>query len=98
MSRVLFFVIVLFLVWRVLLALGRRAARRSPGADGYSRFSPDRRRARRQVAEESREELVACTVCGTYVPARRALPAGDGKFVCSTACRERARSRSHADG
>ena len=98
MTRFLFFVVVLFLLWRVLLALGRRAARRSPGADSYSRFSPERRRARRQVAEDAREELVACTVCGTYVPTRRALPAGDGDVVCSAACRERARSRSHAGG
>lgn len=84
MSRVVFVVLVLFVLWRLLSSFGRRVARQGHGADSFSRFSPQER-ARRRAAPP--EPLVSCGVCGTYIPAGRALPAVGGTLVCSDACR-----------
>jgi hypothetical protein len=84
---------VLFLVWRVLASLTRRRQDSSwAGAEDFSRFSA-RRRDRRQRfrtepgPEQPPEELVACSVCGTMVPMRRALPSSTGEHYCSERCR-----------
>ena len=75
MQRILLVVIVLLVVWRILASIGRRLSEKAPGADSFSRFSPEARRRRRQAGGDERtmEELVECTVCGTFVPAGRAL-------------------------
>ena len=91
LQRILLIVAILFLIWRVLSAWGKRLVRDAPGADSYSRFSGFKRSQRRRwhsEADSEPEELVACARCGTYVPARRALAVGDGLRFCSQECRD----------
>jgi hypothetical protein len=93
MQRILLVVAVLLLVWRVLAAIGKRLVTRVPGADSFSRYAPEARRRRRQWSGRANgqlEELVECAVCGTFVPAGRALGGADGRSFCSRDCRERA--------
>jgi hypothetical protein len=93
LQRVLVLVLLLYVVWRVVTAWGRRLRRESAGAESYSRFSSYRQRQRRREAAaqiRKPEELVECAQCGTYVPIRRVLTAGDGASYCSERCRERA--------
>jgi hypothetical protein len=102
LHRILIGVGVLLVVWRLLAARGRRLDRDSPGADSYSRFSPRKRRRRQDWASSGGaggpERLVACSVCGTYVPARRALTSESGGPFCGPACREAAVAASgHGD-
>jgi hypothetical protein len=89
LQRILIVVMVLFVVWRLLAAWGRRMRGAQPGADSYSRFNPQQRRQRRDQFREPPESLVACDVCGTMIPSGRALSAGDGATVCGPACRSR---------
>lgn len=92
MQRILILVVLLLVVWRVLAAIGRRQAERAPGADSFSRFSPEarRRRQRPESGPARVEELVECSACGTFVPAGRALSDGSSRAFCSPECRERA--------
>ena len=96
MQRILLVVIVLLVVWRILASIGRRLSEKAPGADSFSRFSPEARRRRRQAGSDARtmEELVECVVCGTFVPAGRALTNGDSRVFCSADCRHKARVSS----
>ena len=92
MQRILLVVVVLLVAWRILAAIGRRLSEKSPGADSFSRFSPDARRRRRQWSGDRRksvEELVECASCGTFVPTGRALSSGSNKVFCSEFCRQR---------
>lgn len=91
MQRILIVVIVLLVVWRILASIGRRLSETAPGADSFSRFSPEARRRRRQAGGDAQtmEELVECTVCGTFVPAGRALSDGDSRVFCGEDCRHR---------
>ncbi len=92
MQRILLVVVVLLVAWRILAAIGRRLSEKSPGADSFSRFSPEARRRRKQWSGnrgEPVEELVECTSCGTFVPAGRALSNGSSKVFCSEFCRQR---------
>jgi hypothetical protein len=93
LQRILLVVLVLFVVWRILALFGRRTAREGHGADSYSRFSPTKRRRRREMSTRessgSPEELVACSRCGTHVPVRRALTADGGRVYCGETCRDR---------
>lgn len=88
LQRILLAILVLYVVWRLVTAWGRRLAHRSPGADSYSRFRPDKRRQRTDVRAAEPEQLVPCARCGTYVPARRALTAGGSEVFCSPECRD----------
>jgi hypothetical protein len=89
MQRILLVIIVLLVVWRILAAIGRRLSEKAPGADSFSRFSPEARRRRRQWTGSGPgvEELVECGVCGTFVPVGRALSDGDSRVFCSEDCR-----------
>jgi len=100
MQRILLVVVVLLVVWRVLSAIGRRQVGMAPGADSFSRYSPEARRRRRQAsgAQGGAEELVECPVCGTFIPAGRALPSGDGSHFCSETCRRAGADGLHDDG
>ncbi|MBW2522744.1 MAG: hypothetical protein JRI23_01150 [Deltaproteobacteria bacterium] len=93
LQRILLVVLVLLVVWRLLAAFGRRISRTGHGADSYSRFSPYRRRRRREWTEGRSkgrpDELVACQRCGTYVPSQRALVSGSGAVFCGPDCRDR---------
>jgi len=93
LQRILLLVLALFVVWRLLVALGRRVGRSGHGADSFSRFSAERRRRRQEWEARRRDdrpdELVACSRCGTYVPSRRALSSGSGAVYCSPSCRDR---------
>ena len=96
LQKILFVVIVLFVVWRLLSARGRRLGTDAPGADSFSRFSPIKRRRRREWAQENNgvpERLVACDECGTFVPAERALAHESGAVYCGPNCRERGESK-----
>jgi hypothetical protein len=91
MQRIVFLVFALFLVWRVLAALGKRRSAGGLGADSYSRFSPRQRRRRldldREEEQRPPEELCECQQCGTYVPRGRALPGDGGGVFCTPNCR-----------
>ena len=91
MQRILLVVIALLVVWRILVTIGRRLSEKAPGADSFSRFSPEARRRRRQWAgnEPGVEELVECFACGTFVPVGRALSDGESRVFCSEDCRHR---------
>lgn len=88
LQRILLIIVVLYALWRVVTAWGRRLGRDSPGADSYSRFHPDKRRQRTRDRQAEPEKLVACSRCGTYVPAQRALTAGGDRVFCSPECRD----------
>ena len=93
MQRILIVVVVLLVVWRILASIGRRLSERAPGADSFSRFSPEARRRRKQRTDASQggvEELVECSFCGTFVPAGRALTPGDREAFCSEECQRQA--------
>ena len=93
MQRILIVVVVLLVIWRILASIGRRLSEKAPGADSFSRFSPEARRRRQQGWQgeaDQVEELVECISCGTFVPAGRALSDGDTRIFCSEDCRPRA--------
>lgn len=89
--RIVFIVLALFVVWRVLSALGKRMVSGGLGADSYSRFSPRERGRRRDLDHDrssgSPEELVGCAQCGTYVPRGRTLAGESGGAFCGPSCR-----------
>lgn len=91
MPRIVFIVLALFVMWRVLSALGKRRVSDGFGADSFSRFSPRERGRRRSVdhdrSVESPEELIRCAQCGTYVPRGRVLPDESGGAFCGPPCR-----------
>jgi hypothetical protein len=90
LQRVLLIVLVLYALWRIVTAWGRRLRRDGPGAESYSRFNPSERRKRSGAPSGESlapEELVACSHCGTYVPARRTLTEGGGTVFCGDECR-----------
>jgi hypothetical protein len=100
LSRILFVVVVLLVVWRLLAAWTARSRRSGLGADSYSRYSPNQRKRRREWARQSREtgpeKLVACSYCGTLVPAGKVLGSGDDAVYCQDSCRERAAAADHS--
>ena len=101
MQRILIIVVLLLIAWRVLAAFGRRLADQAPGADSFSRFSPEARRRRRQWPQGEQgavDELVECSVCGTFVPAARALSDGSSRVFCSQSCRDQVGAGSQDAG
>lgn len=98
MQRMLVIVVVLLVAWRVLAALGRRLNERAPGADSFSRYSPEARRRRSQYSDRQKaaEDLVECSVCGVFVPSRRALTSGDDRVFCGEICQHRATTETGA--
>jgi hypothetical protein len=100
MQRILLIVVVLLVVWRLLAAIGRRLSVKAPGADSFSRFSPEARRRRKQWTgggQPSVEELVECAACGTFLPTGRALSDGSSRVFCSQECRQTASAGSEHD-
>ncbi|RLE17853.1 MAG: hypothetical protein DRJ65_22190 [Acidobacteria bacterium] len=88
MQRIIIIVAVLYLLWRVLAAMGRRTVASGKGAEDFSRFNA-RSRDRRRVAKERQAtnvELMACAHCGTFVPFDRALKSSEGVVCCSREC------------
>ena len=88
MQRIVVIVAVLYVLWRVLTALGRRVSAAGKGSEDFSRFSV-RSRDRRKEAKQRQTanvELIACANCGTFVPGDRALTAGKGVVCCSPQC------------
>ena len=101
MQRIVIVVIVLLVVWRILAGIGKRLAQRAPGADSFSRFSPEARRRRKRWADDHgrrSDELVECSACGIFFPAREALTADGDQVVCSEACRSKLAEASHRVG
>ena len=100
MQRILIIIIVLLVVWRILASIGRRLSEKAPGADSFSRFSPEARRRRKQWSENETgtvEELVECTMCGTFIPVGRALADGRSRVFCSEECRQSERVAAEHD-
>ena len=99
MQKILLIVVVLLVVWRILASIGKRLSEQAPGADSFSRFSPEARRRRRQAGGDARtmEELVECIACGTFIPIGRALTDGDSRVFCSDDCRQRVCASSEHD-
>lgn len=88
MQRIIIIVAVLYVLWRVLGAMGRRTAASGRGAEDFSRFnvrSKDRRRAAKE-RQAANVELIACARCQTLVPADRALSLSSGVVCCSRQC------------
>ncbi len=88
MQRIIIIVALLYVLWRVLAALGRRTAASGKGAEDFSRFnarSRDRRRAAKERQAEN-VELIACAHCGTFIPSDRALKSGVGAVCCGRRC------------
>jgi len=88
MQRIVIIVAVLYLLWRVLAAMGRRTVESGKGAEDFSRFnarSRDRRRAAKE-RQAANVELIACSHCGTFVPSDRALKSSIGAVCCSPEC------------
>jgi hypothetical protein len=102
MSRIVLFVLALFVIWRVLASLGKRAASAGHGADSFSRFSPRRRRRRlderRTPSGGVAEELLPCSTCGTFVPSGRAVIDDRNGVFCSEHCREQLRGGGSREG
>jgi hypothetical protein len=94
MQRIAIVICVLFIVWRVLSAYGKRLRREGAGADDFSRFSARRRdRLRRMRSMEKERTLIACSVCGTYVPMDRVVNGEEGQVFCGEECRLRSLAR-----
>jgi hypothetical protein len=90
--RILFIVTVLYVIWRVLHAWGRKIVRGSRGAEDFSRFSARRRAAGRgdgKPVPTPGDELVECACCGTFVPRARLVKGDDGRLYCSQECNAR---------
>ena len=88
MQRIIIIVAVLYLLWRVLAAMGRRTVESGKGAEDFSRFNA-RSRDRRRAAKERKAanvELIACQHCGTFVPSDRALKSSEDVVCCSQKC------------
>jgi hypothetical protein len=101
MPRIVLVVLALFLVWRILSAIGKRASSSKFGADSFSRFAPRQRRRRmderRERTGQGPEELLLCESCGTYVPSGRSITDGGGSVFCSETCRTSAAGRGSDD-
>ncbi len=85
MRRLLIFVIVLYIVWRLLGIVGRRLR----GEDARERVA--RRSARGSGPDGTSNEvrrLVACARCGTLVPEDRAVRGPGGELFCKRSCLE----------
>jgi len=88
-QRIAVIVLVLFVLWRVLTAVGKRLMKDSAGAEDFSKFSArrrDRRNRFRPSGGPGNDELVECAGCASWVPASRVSRANDGSAYCSEAC------------
>ena len=74
LQKLLFTILVIAIVWYGFKMIARIQERRSEG-DAASRRAPSRRRRSGGAAAEA-EEMVACALCGTFVPARNARSCG----------------------
>jgi hypothetical protein len=84
LQRILILVAALFLLWRAVVGWGRLKRKSQPGADAFSRYSWHRRDRQRRADPEP-EQLIECEVCGTLVPASRALT-HHARVCCSSEC------------
>lgn len=76
LQKLLFTILVIVIVWYGFKMIARIQERRSEG-DAASRRAPSRRRRRRSGdAPVEAEEMVACALCGTFVPTRNARSCG----------------------
>lgn len=101
MPRIVFFVLALFVLWRLLSAIGKRGSSTGLGADSYSRYHPRQRRRRVGLDDtptpDHPEELFRCVQCGTYVPDGRVLTGEGDDVFCSESCRHEHRAEGHSD-
>lgn len=77
LQKLLFTILVIAIVWYGFKMIARIQERRSEG-DAATRRPPSRGRRRRRGggAPVEAEEMVACELCGTFVPARNARSCG----------------------
>lgn len=85
MPRLLFFVLLAFLVWLGVRWLGGLRKPDPRDAAGSARAGP---RPKPEI-----EAMYPCAWCGAHVPAGEALALPDGRKYCSAAHREAARDR-----
>jgi hypothetical protein len=101
MSRIVLIVLALFVVWRLLSAVGRKNASSGLGADSYSRFNPRQRRRRLDLEDVQRqvapEELSQCARCGVFVPQGRAVRGEGSDVFCSQECRDENRNERRVE-
>jgi hypothetical protein len=78
MTRILGLALLLYILW---MAVGNFMQKlKAVTSSGALRPEPPARPA-------VTETLLPCAVCGTHVPASRALPGGEQEVFCSEACR-----------
>ncbi len=98
MQRILIVVVVLLVVWRLLAAIGRRLATKAPGADSFSRFSPEARRRRKQWTGGGQPPLKSSSnvshAAPSYRPAGRFRTDSVGSIVLKNADPPQTSSRS----
>ena len=83
MPRILFFVLVVFLVWLAVRWLGglRKPAAREADAE----------HAANEKSQKTIQTMRQCAWCGAHVPEGDAVPLPDGRVYCSDAHRDVAR-------
>jgi hypothetical protein len=84
MTRLLGLALLLYILW---MAVGN-FMQKLKAATSTGALRPEPPAVRSAVVET----LVPCAVCGTYVPASRALTGGEGEVLCSEGCRQRGKA------
>jgi hypothetical protein len=79
MTRILGLALLLYILW---MAVGN-FMQKLKAATSTGALRPQSPADRSAVVET----LLPCVVCGTYVPASRALTGGEGEVLCSEGCR-----------
>jgi uncharacterized protein len=80
MPRIIFFLVVGFLIYRYLKRLGSASTARPPAQTGKAiGFAP----------------IAACAVCGVHVPVAESVSSADGRSYCSEAHSRLAHAPGH---
>ncbi len=87
MRRLLIFITVLYVIWRVLIIIGSKLQKRAVASNPFGDFFRHGSTGGKDH-EAGGEPLVACSYCGTLLPASRALHGPHGAVFCSESCRQ----------
>ncbi len=91
--RLLVLIVILYVLWRILVAVGNRQRRTAARADDFSRFSA----RRRDRFRDEGETLAPCDRCGVHVPESWLVAGRSGRY-CGEACREAAQRGDSSPG
>ena len=79
LTKILFTVAVVIIVWQGYKWLGRMQTRRGAIARETARGGGGRAPAAAAASSAEVEDMVECTICGAFVPARGAVSCGRGE-------------------